>query len=387
MPRRVLCQEYARYPGIEWRRRGCNPSTQVQTCTYGHLQVLVQEDRVPDEVLFIFDEAHEVSCEWLYLRERFLKDRPSVLLTATPVEWMHGYKHIPVEIEPLFPVTAEKWEGSLDDEIQRAVLNHKRILVIEPSKQRVERIARLYKDFGFTAMTSTQRDVPATGHVVATSIVDAGITIPGVDCVIDTSDRIVNDRGQLKRVVVDTATQIQRAGRTGRTCPGVYRYRTEPVPKEYRPSPSLVSCLEDSELAAFFGVGVHLVAPMNQALTGNRYVRLTKPLKPGIEKASLSLFMKLVHSTPSELDAKEAYKRIFRGRLTENEFYLLETSGVEGALTPPPVLFNLFREHQPFYINRDGMVSSTLEIVNNNVDLKLGASAKISVRHRDSLLD
>ncbi|APG76084.1 polyprotein [Beihai sipunculid worm virus 6] len=387
MPRRLLCQEYAQYPGIEWRRRGVTPDTKVQTCTYGHLQVLVQADSVPRNVMFVFDEAHEVSCEWIYLRERFLKDHPSVLLTATPVAWMKNYPHVAVDIEPLHAVQYVKWTDNLQIQVLNALQTHRRLLVIEPSKAKVERLARLFADYGFTALTSTQREVPETGHVIATSIVDAGITIPGVDCVIDTAERIVNDQGQLKRVRIDRATQIQRAGRTGRTCPGTYYYQAEPDNKEYRPSPSLVSCLEDSELAVFFGVGVRLVAPSNQALTGNRYVRLKKDMKPGVEKASLSLFMKLIHSTPSELDAKEAYKRIFRGRLTENEFYLLETSGVEGALTPPEILFTLFREHQPHYINVDGLVSSSLEIRSNSVDLKMGASVKFPVKHGNSLLD
>ena len=65
-------------------------------------------------------------------------------------------------------------------------------------------------------------NLPSSRIVVATQVVEKGITIPGIKCMIDSGRMIRNHRGVLCHVNINESTKIQRRGRLGRVDSGVY---------------------------------------------------------------------------------------------------------------------------------------------------------------------
>jgi len=371
LPRRILCREFSRYPGVTWVRRGQVGSTRILTMTYGYLQHRTMSNSIPADYFFIFDEAHETSCEWIILRERFLRTRASILLTATPLAWMRKYTHIDVAVAPLYTIKEVRCVGcNFEEVVIAATKEHERILLIEPSKRKAEALALRFADYGFTLLSSDHRTVPQSGHIVATAIVDAGITIPGCDCVIDMGTRVVNDQGATRVVPMDPATSIQRRGRTGRVRDGYYYYFVDPVDTMYNPSPSISNVLLDDAAAIYFNVGCKLLKPPQKQVSGDNYVHMVTPLASEQERYSMSLFLMLKHNSHTIVDAYNAYRRIIEGGASESEDYLLEAAGVTGRLLQVPELRGLVISHKPHYLNSSGGMSLDLAITKNVLDIK-----------------
>jgi len=356
MPRRVLCEEFARYDGVTWIRRGVTCKQGLMTCTYGYLNMLHASGNMDsyNDVIWVLDEGHEVAPEIVMLFNTMFATRHCVLLTATPTKWMterKGWHMIQAAVPPLHAIVdRERYDLSVDDAIQEALAGEfKRILVVIPSARKVQDMAKRYKDYGFTAMWSENRSVPESGHVFATSIADAGLTLPGCDLVIDSGLRVVNDAGKTITVAVDRATSLQRRGRTGRTNPGEYWLLTPVKNKDYKPSPDIVSVLSESPMAQYFGTKVDLVRCCPPQVVGDAYGRcmpVPKKLLP-----SYSFFSKLVHLTKTQSEAVSKYKQAQRGFAfrDENIDYLLDLCGVE-HLEPIETVYEIWKVNPVVYI-------------------------------------
>jgi len=257
LPRRVLCAAYiARNPQAVWRRAGVPEKAPIMVMTYGYLATLMEEAPADlSDVLLVFDEAHEPSAHWQILIQEYLPAWKAVLLTATPLAWMKKYPHFDVPVEPLHKVVdVPAMTSTMVEEFNARVSTCQRILLIEPSAKACEHIASTLRAQGHDVkvLSSKQPIVPEIGHVVATSIADASLTLPGCDCVIDSGYSLVNEDGSLRRVPYDMATKIQRKGRTGRTCPGIYISFCAPLDVFRKPAPGIEDLLEDNYVAKHY---------------------------------------------------------------------------------------------------------------------------------------
>jgi superfamily II DNA/RNA helicase len=280
---------------------------------------------------------------------------------------MKDIPHLKVPIKGRYEVILHDRKGKrLEDVIDECESKHKRILVIHPNKHKVLQLANSLKLRGFGPLCSTQRDLPPK-HIIATSIVDAGITIDGCDCVIDTCKRVVNDGGERKTVEVDSATRIQRMGRTGRTCPGHYYFLGDTADKEYRPAPDIISILSDDDSAKHFKVVNTLIKQEVPYLPGDNYVVLASRLNDPDLLGSISLLVKLLHGNPTSVDAYTAYARIHEGYPTDAEDFLLDLCEVT-RLLPLARIKKEFKSLSPNYYSMDAQGFS-LHVTNNRLQI------------------
>lgn len=285
LPRRVLCSEYIkRNPGVVWKKSNVPETSKLMVMTYGYYVTARYEGNCTwlcADTIFICDEAHENSVHWEVIIKNYLNLHRTILLTATPISWMKVFPVINVEVETPFQVTDQ--EPHTKDLLTEFVFREKtsnRVLVVEPSATQGRRLVASLKTMGYQIehLSAKSPLIPQSGHVVATSIADASLTIPGCDCVIDSGFSLVNESGLLKRVVYDKPTQTQRRGRTGRTCPGVYVSFESPVSTSYGTAPSLDDLLEDNFIARHypkFKVGLDVNHDLH--LPGNVYAFCSSP--------------------------------------------------------------------------------------------------------------
>ena len=284
MPRRVLCAEYIARKRAKWKKMGESSLTTHMTCTYGYIGHVIS-DGLPDwfsDTLFVFDEAHERSADWLYVFSKIEGKVKSVLMTATTLPWMKTFKHIDVLVETPFEVTEEKpqMRDYVSEFVHRSRQGKQRILLIHPSKKQGLKICSSLQSMGFevTTLSADTPLIPKTGHVIATSIADASLTIPGCDCVIDTGLSIVNQTGRAQTVTYDLATKIQRKGRTGRTNEGTYITFCDPVDKVYGVCPSIEHLLCGSHYLEMFDVTVTLDINPEMSSVNNKYLFFRNPI-------------------------------------------------------------------------------------------------------------
>jgi len=206
----------------------------------------------------IVDEVHTRTEEYETIL-RILADREAkrtriILLTATAdMPYLRGYfphmSRLELPIETPFPIeiryeTVEKYQfpnhRMMIPDVERILTEnpeHKRILVFVYTREQCDKMAREMKGiaqkdgmatFGlYGGMTDEEMDdwkyfrqMNDRFILFATNVAETSITIPGISLVIDFGVRCIQ-RGT--RVIHDVCTKsnlIQRAGRTGRTCPG-----------------------------------------------------------------------------------------------------------------------------------------------------------------------
>jgi len=374
MPRRLLCSEFSNYPGVSWWRRGMEPTTRTFTCTYGHLNAKHMGGlKGYEDVIWVLDEGHEIACEIQMLFETMFSVSPCVLLTATPKQWMYktSWDIIDAKVPPLHEIVDHRRDGKLDDLVEEALRSgFKRVLVIHHSAKFAKRFADKNRDRGFTALWSGNRTVPETGHIVASTIAEAGLTIPGCDLVIDCGNRVVNDQGKIVVVPVDKASSLQRRGRTGRTNPGEYWLMTDIVNKDYKPSPDIVSVLSHSSLALHFKTEIDLEPCDDRPIFGDYYGRC-KPIKNKNLLASYSFYSKLIHMETEAGMAVRDYKQARQGKLNEQLEFYLELCQVD-YLVDLAVVLREWDQNPVTYIPKlqdqddtEQLCSTTLEIRKN----------------------
>jgi ATP-dependent helicase HrpB len=239
-------------------------ATRIEVVTEGiFTRMLVADPELTGVAGVLFDEVHERSLEGdfalaltLEAREALRPDLRLLLMSAT-LDGAGFSEMIPglVLIESqgrMFPVVhrhvgrnpAERLEDAMANAIQRALIDEEGgILAFLPGVAEIDRVAErlelrlpdnvdLFRLHGTKEAADQRAAISPSPHsrrkiVLATSIAETSITIDGVRVVIDSglSRRPQLDRSVgLSRLVTVRASQAavtQRAGRAGRTAPGV----------------------------------------------------------------------------------------------------------------------------------------------------------------------
>jgi hypothetical protein len=334
MPRVLICEQWSKVSGAIFKKRGVADKGPLMTCTYGYLNHCKSNDAVwwDQNAFWIFDEAHEESPDWFQLRKSFIKGNPRCLaMTATPAAaTCTEFQIVNVDIPPKFRIV-DVDRDDLESAIAEFVPHASRFLIIEPSLSKCKSIEQnmLATGYACKVVHAGDRHIPDVGNIIATSVVESSITIPGCDLVIDIGERYVNDGGTLIRVPNDVAGSIQRRGRTGRTCPGTYVRLKRPANDLYRPVPDINSVLAKSKAVESLGYHVPFdMAPRSRALNGDRYAIIDGSI-PG-DKHAISILQILLNAGKDWVEVHDLYAKIQRGHCTEVIDHLL----ISGVVSP-----------------------------------------------------
>ncbi len=254
-----------------------SPRTRIEVITEGVLTRMLQGDpELPGVGCVIFDEFHERSLQadiglalcidarrQLEAELRILAmsatldgARVAALLDDAPIVNVPG-RQFPVAVHylgralPLLPSASESPERLTAQVVRRALGETQGdLLVFLPGAGEIRRVQGLLNDLGsavlqvlplYGELGAQDQDAVLAGHqagmrriVLATNIAETSVTIPGVTVVIDAGlarrSRFdpVTGMSRLELTRISRASAEQRAGRAGRTAPGVcYRLWSE----------------------------------------------------------------------------------------------------------------------------------------------------------------
>lgn len=379
-PRRILCESYASFAGIYWKHRTNPLVASIMCCTYGYLQKTLEagEPSWLKDRLVIFDEAHEWSEEWDLLKATYVRNNKCLLMTATPSPQTAGFPIMSADPYPpyclsIYDVRPPDFTTFVFD----CTKKYERVLIVEPSKRKGKLLTERLANTGVCVkhVHAGDRSIPEAGHIVATAIVDAGITIPGCDCVVDTCRSIYNDGGQLVNLPSDPATATQRAGRTGRTCQGdVYRCDEPAVPNIMRMC-SLSSAVEDGFSAKFYRVSSKLernaCVLSQKRVKHDAYARFM--IEPGTKLSLLSLYHKL--SLGGEAESR--YVALRKGSAIDDVFLLDKCDIKVHELPPLEVVKQDYQLYFPHYKQGD-TIGQKIEMIKGVIQIGM---CNLPVRH------
>lgn len=217
----------------------------------------------------VIDEIHTRSVEYetilLILKKKMVHAKKRIILmTATADrEYLESFfpeiRVMEVQVETPFPVEVEyfpmnQYHGFISHRgmipmIQEALRRnpgHKRVLVFVYTHEQCDKLSSEMEQFArasgldatrglyggmdgeeFEEWTRFLQTMPRF-LVFATNVAETSLTIPGVSLVLDFGIRCVADDNRIVYDICPRANLIQRAGRTGRTCPGkVVRFMSE----------------------------------------------------------------------------------------------------------------------------------------------------------------
>jgi hypothetical protein len=384
MPRGILCEDHENKSGAYYKKKGNHGVAPHMVCTYGYLYKLLEQSNGKEphwleNRIVIFDEAHEDSEEWDMLMKTFVPKHRVVMLTATPSFKLNSFVRIDSGLEPLHPVEThsirlKEWEPFLVDKMRE----HKCVLAIEPSKEKGKKLVARLKATGLNVkhVHSGDRAIPPGSHIVATSVVDAGITIPGCDCVVDTCQSYYNDGGQLVRLPSSPSTATQRAGRTGRTCPGTVYQLCDPVEPNIRKVCSMESALKRNAASIHYKIQYDIeentLVPMHLRVMGDEFARFES--SPGEFKELASLYHKLTIRRNEE----SRYVALRNGLAADDLFLLEECNLTIKELPTLDKIKAIWGKCFPHYTNGALKCSRLLMIAGV---VKLG-TCNSAVRHR-----
>lgn len=358
-PRKILC---ATLSTATWVHRGTAlPDRGVVTMTYGYAQARSQRSSffaAGDVVLF--DEVHDPAAEIVQMLLQVPTAVPVVYLTATAENLLKlGLRpaacHLHLGGSPPFEITKLSAPGLDPVRAVRelwAKYGEGKTLLIEPTKKGCVRLYELLASQGLNAgLLHSGIQVPDSKVIVATQVVDAGITIPGVRFVVDTGRRIVEHTGRLLCVPTDAATEDQRAGRTGRTCTGYYLNVGQRWDLPLVPYPTTVAYFQSRSVwKTLLGLRDDLLA--DPAAIEERHLPLNPACiaKRGLEETVAWALFALRYRTP------EGCKRaILKEDLSEATLSLRdEYPGTLDRLLRDATLLDGFLADQPFLVSQAG---------------------------------
>lgn len=249
VPTRVLAEtvSWPAHLGGYRSKRGRNYTGGLSVMTYGHARAtwdLITQNCSPGDTVIQLDEYHFQTPDLLLVNEwakqaGFLR----IISTATPrlTRDREAYPTYRAQVKGAFPVETLRVKCSPTYAFHSLVQNQvaiergyaDRILIIHPSEKECQRIVddiaqrkAAYSakgiNFEISVVSRSRPKIPETGHIVATQMVDAGVTINGVSAVIDAGLSMVSHCGTLQMVEAPKSVRIQRRGRTGRTRVGIY---------------------------------------------------------------------------------------------------------------------------------------------------------------------
>lgn len=213
----------------------------------------------------IIDEIHSRSVEYdtllMIIKREALYEHHRIVLVSATANMDHLYKFFPeidvVDIPIPTPHSIEiEYDSSLNLQygysvsyrnllplVRHAISRnpgHNRVLVFVSTHEQCDRLASALVNIAptralyggmveeeYQEWRSFVERVPCF-IVIATNVAETSITIPGVSLIIDFGLKCIMDHGRVVHRPCSRSNLIQRAGRTGRTCPGkVIRFMTE----------------------------------------------------------------------------------------------------------------------------------------------------------------
>ena len=377
MPRNIICEEWVKSSGALWKKRGVSDSGNLMTCTYGYLAHCFANSMIwwDLDTIFIFDEAHEESIEWKYLRENFISTHICMALTATPhCITCTDFELVQVAIEPKFSIDEVFELSDLNDAVSKYASKANRFLIIEPSLKKCRAISAKLTATGYPnkVVHSGDRSIPPDIHIVATSVIEASITIPNCDLVIDTGMRLVNDGGNLRRIPNTRAGYIQRRGRTGRTNSGLCICLNRPVDREIPPIPDVTALVCNHPIAAVSDLAKQLSknflpAPTNCQLAGDRYAHIQKGTVTNDELPSISLVHLLRISGLEVSQMREVYNNITIVKKETEYDHIVDT--IKNSRNTWMKFHEALTKYYTLkirYIGSDGVVLGNVLLINNS---------------------
>nr|WOA03765.1 polyprotein [Annulohypoxylon moriforme hypovirus 1] len=202
----------------------------INGVTHGYLALALTEME-PDSIL-VLDEFHELDENSLRLLERF--QGQVICMSATPP----SYRPESFESVTLSKSRSSAWR--VEEVIHKkwsTVENHamlriqenlgSKTAVIIPSYRKCEQlrnqVEKTLPAVRCQVVSRTNMEVdPNMDLYICTSVVDSGITFPGLEVVVDSGLSVGRKRGKFGTFDSSKATSEQRRGRTGRTCNGKY---------------------------------------------------------------------------------------------------------------------------------------------------------------------
>lgn len=265
-PRRVACRglaaRVAELEGCELGREvgyavrddnRSGPGTSILFATPGVVLRMFDDGASPPFDVLVIDEFHERSLDVDLIlalgKSRFEGD---LLVMSATMDAERLARHLggsvvsgegrtfPVEVrhvpgDAIIP-DARGLEGRLSEAIRMALGDPGDILVFLPGKAEIARardslspggveVLELHGGLSLARQSEVFNPGPGRRIILSTNVAETSITVPGVGVVVDSGlvrrTRYVNGRGHLTLVPVAMDSAEQRAGRSGRTAPGV----------------------------------------------------------------------------------------------------------------------------------------------------------------------
>jgi len=328
-------------------------SKQIHVMTYGYFQEHMMELIYPNTI-YLFDEFHEADSTMLRPYLKLNGTAPILFTSATPKfdlinDKLPMYK---TSFEPTFTVQHYQWFGISPEEAFHKVITElpeyqrKRVLIIEPSILRAKMIVNNLKNNNIPSklVYAGDRYIPEKGHIVATQVVDAGINIDGITCVIDTGYRVISHRGGIYKTEIDVNTSIQRAGRTGRYCDGAYVILRE-VQHNFKivNYPDIMRYLEaESKVIEHFKIPLKITPQIGNSILG--YIKYNVKYQNHVK--SLTLYQR-IFAEFGKKDAIRIYDLVYKNITNSDTQYIIKYR--DETMTPTDQLMDIIADN-PFYV-------------------------------------
>ena len=216
--------------GFRWVQRGTTWPTRSGrfTVTARHLLTRMMHSKVllSSDSVFIMDEYDEAEPSQIQVCRLLQRENMKLILTsATRNERIlelfkcSESNTISVPVDTEFSVEERECHPlkNIIYEVTTALaLTEGRILILEPSKNRCIKIRDQLLSMDLNVQIFARgSSLPNSKIIVATQVIEKGVTIPGVSYMIDTGRMIRNHKGVLCHVNINESTKTQRKGRLG----------------------------------------------------------------------------------------------------------------------------------------------------------------------------
>lgn len=379
LPRIVLRQEYAN----PWLPEGAivklaaglaDTGAPLVVATYGHALARVAGGGGPAASDFvIFDEAHENLPEMGIAFHEMPGRR--IIASATPrLLFCEGYDTIVLDLPRPYaaptPIRLPMDALSLWQEARQTPgVDTSRCLFVLPTLAECDAVRDALLSAGemATTLTSRARRVAPAGHIVATSIVDTGLTIvPAPTCLIDSGETVASHLGQVRRLATSEATDTQRQGRVGRLAEAAVftstKAATGPDPIAVAPFSRLATLRPRVRAALLeaYGARLFLTEVADHGLTPSPldpFMALNYPARDRSLDASLAALWWLRCESGDVRRAADVYTTLETTGWSEHYegLHRLLASYAGGAWLAPLSTLQLVLSHGPFWVVEHGV--------------------------------
>jgi hypothetical protein len=379
-PRNLLCENIVKSYKNKYnlnvhyfRKSKSDHESIIGVCTYGYLSAILKTHgnlTKFDDYLVILDEIHEANFDKTYVRKYLISNDTSFLqMTATPPT---SVSTVEVDIQSDYVVTRIERVGEDPYVIYKDLIKDpkNKVLLIHPARRDVMTKTQALNKEGYNVqclLGNSENTIDSTANYIGTSVVDSGITIPNLTHVVDYGYQIVNDGGTLKYKFADKATQVQRAGRTGRTNNGIYIYCGKTDQSQPTEAYSLQDLLSGSNIHGECGQD-HLDKNLtDNKLCDDEYAFIPTEIDKSLFRVFNYCHKIVLHSASDDLGFKTFENHINNVKLSDQ--YLLGVCDLsEGELfnTKFKDIKALYLRFRPYYVY-DNIRCNRLMLENNMI--------------------